>query len=141
MYVFKKKQLGQFHLPFLSGRRERIFAALTGIVIGFYDGFFGPGTGSFLIFIFVRVFGFDFLNASAISKIVNVACNAAGLLLFGLSGHVIWPVGLAMAGCGVGGSLIGTRIAIKRGSQFVRILFLCIVVVLIIKTFYDGYLR
>jgi hypothetical protein len=140
-YIFKRKQLGHLHFPFYSGRREKVFAIVTGIVIGFYDGFFGPGTGSFLIFIFVRFFGFDFLNASAVSKIVNVACNGAALLLFGLNGHVLWLVGFGMAVCGVGGSLVGSRLAIKNGSKFVRRLFLCIVLVLVIKTFYDGFLR
>jgi len=141
VYIFKRKELGHQHFPFYSGSRERFFAIFTGVAIGFYDGFFGPGTGSLLIFIFVRFFGFDFLNASAISKIVNVACNGAALLLFGLKGHVLWRVGFAMAIFGVAGSLVGSRLAIKNGSNFVRRLFLCIVSVLIIKTFYDGFLR
>jgi uncharacterized membrane protein YfcA len=128
-------------MPLYFGRYERLLAITTGVCIGFYDGFFGPGTGSFLIFIFVRFFGFDFLNASAISKIVNVATNVAALLLFGFKGQLLWKVGALMALFGVAGSLIGSRIAIQKGSVFVRKLFLCIVVVLIIKTFYDAYLR
>ncbi len=76
-------------------------------MIGFYDGLFGPGTGSFLIFLFVRFFGFDFLSASVTSKMVNVACNSAALLWFGYSGNVLWLTGLMMAVCNVGGSLVG----------------------------------
>ncbi|WP_105534378.1 sulfite exporter TauE/SafE family protein [Solimicrobium silvestre] len=141
IYTFKRKNFGQSHTPFHTDTKERTLAFSTGAGIGFYDGFFGPGTGSFLIFVFVRFFGFDFLTASAISKIVNVACNGAALLLFGISGHVMWAVGFTMAVFGVAGSLVGTRLAIKNGSGFVRKLFLCIVVVLIIKTSYDAFLR
>jgi len=140
-YTFKRKQFGHTHTPHHFGNRERMFAFLTGGAIGFYDGFFGPGTGSFLIFLFVRYFGFDFLNASALAKIVNVACNFAALLMFGVSGHVMWLTGLMMAIFNVGGSLVGSRLAIKNGSGFVRISFLCIVSLLIIKTFYDAYCR
>ena len=141
LYTFKRKDFGQSQAPRLSGIKERYLALLTGAVLGFYDGFFGPGTGSFLIFVFVRFFGVDFLSASAISKTVNVATNLAALVLFGASGHILWSVGLAMAVFGVAGSLIGTRLAIRHGSQFVRRLFLCVVMGLIIKTFYDAFLR
>ena len=139
LYTFKRKNFGQTYAPLLTGSRERYLALFTGAVIGFYDGFFGPGTGSFLIFIFVRFFGVDFLSASAIAKIVNVATNLAALVLFGLSGHVMWTVGLAMACFGVAGSVIGTRLAVKHGSQFVRHLFFCVVTALIAKTFYDAF--
>ena len=115
------------------------FGAVAG-GIGFYDGFFGPGTGSFLIFLFVRFFGFDFLSASAAAKIVNVACNFSALMWFGYSGHLLWQLGLMMAACQVAGSLIGTRLAIKHGSAFVRKLFLIVVSLLILKTSYDAYL-
>ena len=141
LYTFKRKDFGQVHKPVYFGRTEIVLAFVFGAGIGFYDGFFGPGTGSFLIFIFVRYFGFDFLSSSAISKIINVATNGAALLLFGLNGHVFWQVGLLMAFFAVMGSLIGSRLAIKHGSSFVRVLFLVVVGVLILKTFYDAYLR
>ena len=141
VYIFRRKQLGQVHSPVYSGTTELGLAVVTGIGIGFYDGFFGPGTGSFLIFIFVRLFGFDFLNASAVSKIVNVATNLAALLLFGIQGNLLWKVGFMMALFGVAGSLLGARLAIERGSKFVRQLFLVVVLLLIIKTCYDAFLR
>jgi len=141
VYTFKRKNFGHAHIPVFSGTKERYAAFLTGGVIGFYDGFFGPGTGSFLVFIFVRYFGFNFLSASAVSKVVNVACNVSALLLFGFSGHIIWKVGISMAIFNIAGSVCGSRLAIKNGSGFVRKLFLFIVKLLIIKTFYDGYLR
>jgi hypothetical protein len=141
VYTFRRKDLGAVHAPLHSGGRERALALFVGAAIGFYDGFFGPGTGSFLIFLFVRFFGFDFLSASAAAKVVNVACNISALLWFGYSGHLLWELGLVMAACQIGGSLIGTRLAMRHGSQFVRKLFLLVVCALIVKTGYDGFVR
>jgi uncharacterized membrane protein YfcA len=141
LYTFKKKDFGSVHAPRYQGAGERWMAMLVGGGIGFYDGFFGPGTGSFLMFLFVRLFGYDFLSASAVAKVLNVACNAAALLWFGYSGHVIWAVGFAMAVCGVLGSLTGSRMAIKYGSGFVRKMFLLVVCALIMKTGYDAFLK
>jgi len=141
IYTFWKKDFGNIHAPAHTGARERWFAMMIGGGIGFYDGFFGPGTGSFLVFLFVRFFGFDFLSASAVSKVVNVACNFAALLLFGLTGHLLWQLGTMMAVCQVAGSLIGTRLAIRHGSGFVRKVFLVVVCILIVKTGYDAMVR
>lgn len=137
IYTFRKKDFGSVHAPRHSGNAERFFAVAMGACIGFYDGFFGPGTGSFLMFLFVRFFGFDFLSASAAAKIVNVACNLSALLWFGYSGHLLWQLGLMMAVCQVAGSLVGTKLAIRHGSAFVRKLFLIVVTLLIVKTGFD----
>lgn len=141
IYTFRKKDLGSVHAPVHSGSAERWWAIGMGAAIGFYDGFFGPGTGSFLIFLYVRFFGFDFLSASAAAKIVNVACNLSALLWFGYSGHILWQLGLLMAVCQVAGSLVGTRLAIQHGSAFVRKLFLVVVSILIVKTGFDAIVR
>lgn len=141
VYTFKKKDLGAVHAPMHSGMTERLLAIGIGAAIGFYDGFFGPGTGSFLIFLFVRFFGFDFLSASAAAKVVNVACNVSALIWFGYSGHLIWHLAALMAVCQIGGSLVGTRLALKHGSGFVRKLFLVVVSLLILKTTYDTCMR
>jgi uncharacterized membrane protein YfcA len=141
IYTLKKKDFGQHHLPIHAGNTQIWIAVVIGSGIGFYDGVFGPGTGSFLIFLFVRVFGFSFLSASAISKIVNVATNLGALIWFGSSGHIIWQLGLLMAIFNVAGSTVGSRLAIRYGSGFVRKLFLMIVSVLIVKTAYDGFFR
>ncbi|MFA9215694.1 MAG: sulfite exporter TauE/SafE family protein [Sphingomonadaceae bacterium] len=141
IYTFWKKDFGSVHAPLHSGAKEQGFALLIGASIGFYDGFFGPGTGSFLVFLFVRVFGFDFLAASAVAKVVNVACNFSALIWFGYSGHLIWQLGLLMAICQVAGSVIGSKLAVKHGSAFVRKLFLLVVSALILKTGYDAFLR
>lgn len=141
VYTFRKKDLGSVHAPLHSGNTEKFVAVGMGACIGFYDGFFGPGTGSFLIFLFVRFFGFDFLSASAAAKVVNVACNISALMWFGYSGHLLWQLGLLMAACQIAGSLVGTKLAIKHGSAFVRKLFLAVVSVLIVKTGYDAFFK
>jgi uncharacterized membrane protein YfcA len=133
IYVFVVKDLGLIHRP-RHGRRTAVsLGIVTGVAIGFYDGFFGPGTGSFLIFIFVGVFGFDFLTASASAKLINLATNLASVLYFAATDHILYRVALPMAGCNVIGSFIGTRMAILKGSRFVRIFFLIIVAALIAR--------
>jgi uncharacterized membrane protein YfcA len=141
LYTLKKKDFGSIHAPLHGGWKERAIAIGVGGSIGFYDGFFGPGTGSFLVFLFVRFFGFDFLSASAVAKVVNVACNLAALLWFWYSGHLLWQIGLLMAACNVAGSLVGSRLAIRKGSGFVRKIFLLVVSALILKTGYDAFLK
>lgn len=141
IYTFWKKGLGTHTVTRYSGRKELSLALLVGGLIGFYDGFFGPGTGSFFVFIFVRFFGYDFLQASASAKVLNVACNGAALLWFGYSGHVRWFLGFGMALCGVLGAIVGSRMAIKHGSEFVRSLFLVVVSLLVLKTSYDAFLK
>ena len=116
-------------------------AASVGALIGFYDGFFGPGTGSFLVFLFVRLLGYDFLSASASAKLVNTATNLAALLLFVAKGHIWWHFVAAMALANVVGSLLGTRLALKHGTGFVRVFFMLVVSALILKTGYDAFVR
>jgi uncharacterized membrane protein YfcA len=114
------------------GRGRHIATAIIGgVVIGFYDGAIGPGTGSFLIVLLVAAVGYTFLQASATAKVVNVGTNAASLIVFGISGSVLWGLGLLMAACNVTGAIIGARTAIARGSGFVRVVLLAVTGVLI----------
>ncbi|MCJ0765408.1 sulfite exporter TauE/SafE family protein [Variovorax terrae] len=140
-YTLAKKQLGHTHAPRLSGRAETLAASVIGLVLGFYDGFFGPGTGSFFVFLFVRWLGYDFLNASASAKLLNTATNLAALILFALKGHVWWHFALTLAIANVVGSLLGTHMALKHGTGFVRSVFILVVSALILKTGYDAFLR
>lgn len=140
-YTLAKKDLGQHHAPRLAPRAEWLTASLIGASLGFYDGFFGPGTGSFLVFLLVRVLGYDFLNASASAKVLNVATNIAALILFALKGHVWWHLALPLAVANVLGSLLGTWMALRHGASFVRGIFLAVVSALILKTGYDAFLR
>ena len=140
-YTLAKKDLGRIHAPRFSGSAETLAACSIGLVLGFYDGFFGPGTGSFFVFLFVRWLGYDFLNASASAKLLNTATNLAALGLFAYKGHVWWHFALTMAVANVVGSLLGTRLALKHGSGFVRVVFIVVVSVLILKTGSDAFLR
>ena len=141
LYTLARKDLGRTHAPRHTRGRETLLACLIGAVIGWYDGFFGPGTGSFFIFLFVRLLGYDFLNASAAAKLLNVATNIAAIALFAAKGHVWWHIGLVMAVANVIGSLIGTRLALKHGAGFVRGVFIVVVSALILKTGYDAFLK
>jgi uncharacterized membrane protein YfcA len=118
-----------------------LVAILIGALIGFYDGFFGPGTGSFFVFLLVRLLGYDFLHASASAKLLNTASNLAALSLFAMTGHVWWHLVLAMAVANMVGSMAGTHLALKHGTGFVRIGFLVVVSALIVKTGWDAFLR
>ena len=118
---------------------ELVYALLLGGVIGFYDGFFGPGTGSFLIFLFIRFFGFDFLHASAASKVVNVATNLAAIGYFVPNGFFIPLAAVLMAVANILGSFIGTHLALRHGSGFVRRVFLVVVSTLIVKFAWDTF--
>ena len=136
-YTFWRKDFGIIHQPQHAGWRELIYALLVGGAIGFYDGFFGPGTGSFLIFLFIRFFGFDFLHASASAKVVNVATNLAALLYFVPNGYVLPLLAVVMAAANVAGSQAGTWLALRHGSRFVRRVFLVLVAVLIVRFAWD----
>lgn len=140
-YTLARKELGRAHAPRFAGRREAAVASGVGLLIGFYDGFFGPGTGSFLVFAWVRLLGYDFLHASASAKLINTATNLSALLLFAWQGHVWWHLALAMAVANIAGSLIGTRLALRHGSGFVRQVFIVVVLALICKTVWDTWLR
>lgn len=136
IYTFLRKDLGQTetHEP-RPGDAWR--GALFGLVIGLYDGFFGPGTGSFLIFGFVRLFGMDFVRASASAKVINCATNVSAIAFFVSHGPILWAVGLTMAVCNLAGAQLGTHLALRHGAGFIRKAFLLVVAVLIVKQLHD----
>jgi len=141
LYTLYKKELGYQHAPRFSGVTEQWTGAGIGLSIGFYDGFFGPGAGSFLVFLFVRILGYDFLHASAAAKLVNTATNLSALALFIAKGHIWWHFAVVMAVANVLGSLLGTRMALRHGTGFVRSVFLLVVTALILKTGLDAFSR
>ncbi|WP_313076730.1 sulfite exporter TauE/SafE family protein [Melaminivora sp.] len=141
LYTLARKDLGRTHAPRLAARAEVWAASAIGLAIGFYDGFFGPGTGSFFVFLFVRVLGYDFLHASASAKLLNLATNVAALILFAAKGHVWWHFALPLALANVVGSLLGAHLALKHGAGFVRGIFIVVVGALIVKTGWDAFLR
>lgn len=136
-YTLTRKDFGSTHVPRAITAREKMLALVFGAAIGFYDGLFGPGTGSFLIFLFIRYYGFDFIHASASAKVVNLATNIAALVFFIPAGHVIFHYALPMGLCNIAGALAGSWLAMRQGARFVRKLFLCLTGGLILKLAYD----
>ncbi len=133
IYTWFKPDLGKFeNLRHLPKRRVQI-AAIAGVVIGFYDGIFGPGTGSFLMLILVASLGYAFITASAIAKVVNVATNVGAIMVFGVNGAVLWQIGIILGIANISGAVIGARLAIKGGSTLVRKVFLLVTMALIVK--------
>ncbi|MBI3528733.1 MAG: TSUP family transporter [Betaproteobacteria bacterium] len=106
-------------------------------VFGFYDGFFGPGAGSLMMFALVRLFGYDFLSAAATTKVLNLATNFGALALFVVTGNVLYAVALPMAAFNIAGGFLGAHFAIRRGSRFIRTVFLVVVAILIVKVLLD----
>ncbi|MHB1372436.1 MAG: sulfite exporter TauE/SafE family protein [Thauera sp.] len=140
-YTFMRKELGAVSNEPEHGRRSAALALAIGGVIGFYDGFFGPGTGSFLIFLFIRLLGMDFLRASVSAKILNVSTNLAAIAFFAGNVELMWKLAAVMAACNLCGSVLGSRMALKHGTGFVRRMFLGVVLVLIARLTYDTFFR
>lgn len=137
IYTYTKKSFGQHTEKQLTPRREIALALAAAILIGFYDGFIGPGTGSFLVLAFVTLLGFDFLKASAHAKLVNLSTNLGSIFLFLLKGKIIWAIALPMACSNALGGFVGARLAIARGNGFIRIFFLLVVVGTLLRFLYD----
>jgi uncharacterized membrane protein YfcA len=134
-----RPDVGNIHAPRFTAGGEAGAAAAISLGLGLYDGFFGPGTGTILVFLFARVLGHDFLHAAAGARTVNAVTNLAALALFATAGHVDWRLALPMALANVAGSVLGSRLALKHGAGLIRRVFIAVVVALILKTGYDAY--
>ncbi len=139
IYTLSRKDLGAEHRPLADRRRARLLGCAIGLLVGIYDGFFGPGTGSFFVFALVRLLGYDFLSASANAKVLNFATNLATILLLGLAGHVWWHLTVLLGATSVLGSLLGTHMALRYGAGFVRWIFVAVVSLLILRSAYDAF--
>lgn len=141
IYTYFKKDFGQFHRNMRSSKQLYIYGSVICILLGFYDGFIGPGTGSLLIIAFIAILGFDFLQANIYAKMVNLATNMGSITLFVLKGKIIWSIAIPMAVCNVTGSWLGARLAIAKGNGFIRIFFLFVVGLALIRFGYDVFLK
>lgn len=128
IYTYAKKNFGQHTARNISARTQIANAVAISFVVGFYDGFIGPGTGSFLVVAFIALMGFDFLHASANAKMVNLATNFGSICLFFLKGKIIWSIAIPMAFSNAFGGWIGAKLAIHKGNGFIRIFFLVVVI-------------
>jgi uncharacterized protein len=140
IYTAVKPEFGAVHGTPLAVDKVTPWALIAGAVLGFYDGFFGPGAGSFMIFAFVGLFGLDFMRASSAAKVVNLSTNAAALSFFIPTGHMLWSIALTMAVFNIAGAFVGTRLALRHGNGFVRWVFLAVSTILIGKFGYDTLL-
>lgn len=141
MYTYTKKNFGQHTQKNHSSRREWLYAILISLCIGFYDGFIGPGAGSFLVLAFITLLGFDFLHASAHAKLINLATNLGSISLFLLKGIILWQIAIPMAICNGIGGIVGARLAIARGNRFIRVFFLLIITATLLRFGYDAFWR
>lgn len=141
IYTYLKKNFGQHEEKEHSPDKEMAYVVAISLVIGFYDGFIGPGAGSFLILVFIALLGFDFLHASAHAKMVNLATNLGSITLFLIKGKIIWIIALPMAVSNALGSILGANLAIAKGNKFIRIFFLIIVTATLLRFAYDVFIH
>ena len=139
IYTWRKKELGLNERKGERSRRTYLVAIGSGFTIGFYDGVFGPGTGSFLMLVLVALLVFAFLEASVTAKLVNLATNLGAILAFGISGKIIWSLGFAMSIGNIIGGVIGARLALRGGSKFIRRVFLTVTSLLILRLTIDTF--
>jgi uncharacterized membrane protein YfcA len=140
IYTFTKKNFGQetnnqeLNFPWHKG-------AFICLALGFYDGFIGPGAGSLLVIVFISWLGFDFLQANAHAKVVNLATNLGSILLFSLKGSILWPIAIPMAICNAIGGIVGSRMAMTKGNKFIRSVFLIVIIGTLCRLGYDVFLH
>lgn len=135
--LFKRNFGSEDHSDTLSRGQLLVMALGIGLVIGAYDGFFGPGAGTFLMLAFTGLCKFDLLTASGNTKVANSASNLASLVTFALAGKVLWIVGIPAALCGIAGNYVGSSLALKGGAKVIRPMFFVVLTLLVIRLVYD----
>lgn len=141
-YTVMKKESGIVdEKKTISLRKFQIILVSAALIIGFYDGFFGPGAGSMLMFVFISLLRFDFLGAAAYTKVFNCITNVGALAFFMYHGDVVYQVAIPVAIFNAAGNYIGAHISIKRGSPFIKTVYIIVVAVLIVKIFYDYFIK
>jgi uncharacterized protein len=141
LYTYTTKDFGNAPKKIIDQKKELLFGISFALIIGFYDGFIGPGAGSFMVLFFITILGFDFLKANAHSKLVNVATNLGSLIFFIAKGNILFQYAIPMAACNIAGSFIGSKLAILKGNRFVRIFFLFIIAATILRFGYDIFIK
>jgi uncharacterized membrane protein YfcA len=139
VYTYSNKKFGIHTHKAHSNKQQWLYAVGISLVIGFYDGFIGPGAGSFLVIAFISLLGYDFLKASANAKFVNLATNLGSIVFFLIKGKIIFKIALPMAVCNMIGGALGARLAILKGNKFIRLFFLFIICLTIIRFAYDVF--
>lgn len=141
IYTTVKKDFGNESKFTGLSKRKIIYGCLFAIALGFYDGFFGPGTGSFLIFLFISIYGFDFVTSAGNGKILNFVSNITSLVLFAFHGKIMYAAGIPMALSMIVGARVGTKIAIKNGAKVIKPIFITMAIFLIGKLLYSSLVK
>lgn len=139
IYTYTKKDLGKEDKFEALNEKNIKQGILMAFCLGFYDGFFGPGTGTFLTFAFIKIYGFDFLHASANTKILNFTSNFTALILFILSGQILYKIAIFFAISMIIGGYVGAKVAIKKGASLIKPIFLSMAIGVAIKLLYQGF--
>jgi uncharacterized membrane protein YfcA len=142
IYTYTKKEFGAGKVDVSSSSKNVLWKGiLSGFIVGFYDGFIGPGTGSFLVLVFIALLQEDFLHANAHAKIVNMSTNLASIVYFGFTGHIFFKLAIPMAICNMAGGYIGSKLAVTKGNKFIRVFFLTVVTATILRFAYDVFFK
>ena len=139
IYSFVKTNLGESDRQ--ARMKEMVFYLIAGLTLGFYDGFFGPGVGSFWAIAFVALLGYNLKKATGYTKVMNFTSNIVSLFIFVLCGYVIFTAGIIMAVGQIAGSKLGAGLVIKRGVKFIRPVFITIVILTTVKIIYDRFIH
>jgi uncharacterized membrane protein YfcA len=140
-YTLLKPDLGKVHVEKHSKEKLMVIGAIAACLIGFYDGLIGPGTGTMLMIALVAIMGFAFVGASAIAKVVNATTNLASIIVVGIRLGIMWKLGLVLAVANLAGGYAGSHMAIKKGSGFIRIFYLIVTAILILRLGYSLYIE
>ncbi|MEO0234630.1 MAG: TSUP family transporter [candidate division WOR-3 bacterium] len=140
IFVLIKKDFGMVdRSKSIDGRRAIFLSSLAGLTIGFYDGFFGPGTGTFLILFFSLLLKYDFRMSNGNTKVVNLSSNVAALITFIINGKVLFLIGIPAAICGIAGNLLGSKFAVQKGNRLIKIFFVLVLAILFVKIVLDTF--
>ena len=138
IFTLLNKDLGKYNTAHeISKQKKLVLAIIASFIIGFYDGFFGPGTGTFLIFVFALFLKYDMIMANGNTKVVNVASNIAAVITFIINGKVLFVIGVPAALAGLAGNYLGSRYVVKKGNKLIRPVFIFVFILLFIKILWD----
>ena len=141
IYTYFKKDLGTHSGKLVAMPKQYLYGSIMGLLIGFYDGFMGPGTGSFFVLAFVVLLGFEFVQASAYAKFVNCMTNFSAVMVFVKQGNYLLSIAILMAVCNILGNILGSVLALKKGNSFVRLFFLIVVCAMILRYSYTIFFK
>ena len=141
IYTYSRKNLGIAKIDTYPIQHEMAKGIISGFLLGFYDGFIGPGTGSFLVLVFITLLNEDFLHANAHAKFINMATNLASIIYFSTTGHIFFQLAIPMAICNMLGGYAGSKLALLKGNQFIRVFFLTIVCATMLRFAYDIFFK